>query len=1041
MPTASCRERRTTTLDGKGRLPATGQEASAPFRCGDLLAERFRVVHPLGAGGMGEVYEAYDLELKEHVAVKVVRPGVGGEAAALRTLRREAVLARRVTHPNVCRTFDVFRHAPGPADAHGGQRHVLVLSMELLPGETLAEHLHRCGPMTWSEALPVIRQMAAALDAAHAAGVVHQDLKCSNVLLVPGDGGTRAVVTDFGIAVLQEEGAQEGRGTPGYMAPEIVEGGSASAQSDLYSLAVVIHEMLTGRLPSAATGRPRGVLAALRNGFHADPAHRPQSAEAFVESLETAARRSEGGWRRWRRRGALMVLLLTLVLNGGSSSRPPQIAVLAVSDGGGPAPWYEPVLEELLAARIQVASQARVLPPERTRRVSRQFGFRGQLGRDGSLPSHLGAALEAQFVLVVRLSHRSPEAVVEADSRWIRLDTGDSLATYRTRFKPGEIRRVAGDVVQALGRALGWKVSGGLAGESLGLPQEPEALRLWGEAREELLGGRAASGVRLLRRAQKIDPHASRLHLSLVRALWDAGEQEAAVEAGESIAGSIADLPFEERLLARAALRRAAADPPDVVKVYDSLLEEFPGDLDYSLEKADALINAGEVDLALALLDRLATTDPWGRQDPRVDLAVAMAMDARGDTEASLQAARAAAVDARQLKAWWLLADAKFKEGYALRYLGRPREARSALTESRQRFEETGDWKSLAQVTRALGMCELDFGHFQDAEALFRQALALSSEIGDRGGRVWAMNNLAVLLGLLQRHREAAEQFREVIRELAEMAIQPGLLIAQSNRARSLIELGELDEAEQTGDEVLLAARLQKKPQIEAMALEVLGRVELARGELDGAERRFREALEIYRHSDPLGTASVILYLAEVRLERGDVDAARSWLAENEDQESSEWVNERVMRRLLHARIALAAGDVQGAEGYVSTARTLAEAQGIPRGALGMAEIEARIDLARGEPRRAIDLLEKTLATPWAEEELPATLRGQVVWAEALLAAGEPRRALELSEKTASAAERIGMRSTESAARSLQVAAREAVRRDDPSAEPRRTRG
>src|SRR5688500_2443950 len=154
-----------------------GEPAFSP---GDRIAKRYRVVRFLARGGMGEVYEVEDRELRERVALKTVRGDVSRDHLAIERFRREIQLARKVTHPNVCRIFDVA--------FHGG---VIFLTMELLEGETLAQRLRRAGPMSTEEALPVARQIAEALHAAHQAGIVHRDLKPGNVVLSEARGAPR----------------------------------------------------------------------------------------------------------------------------------------------------------------------------------------------------------------------------------------------------------------------------------------------------------------------------------------------------------------------------------------------------------------------------------------------------------------------------------------------------------------------------------------------------------------------------------------------------------------------------------------------------------------------------------------------------------------------------------------------------------------------------------------------------------------------------------------------------------------------------------
>jgi eukaryotic-like serine/threonine-protein kinase len=231
------------------------------FRTGDIVAFRFRIVRYLAKGGMGELYEAEDLELRERVALKTILSHIAEDERSIVLFKREVHLARQVTHPNVCRIYDVFRHryAAGP-DRRSGD--VLLLAMELLHGETLADKLRRDGRLSTVEILPLVRQMADGLAAAHRVGVVHRDFKSHNVMLVTrgADDQVRAVVTDFGLAWRSEQGestslsmssSEEGEvsGTPAYMAPEQVEGGPITAATDVYALGVVIYEMVTGALP------------------------------------------------------------------------------------------------------------------------------------------------------------------------------------------------------------------------------------------------------------------------------------------------------------------------------------------------------------------------------------------------------------------------------------------------------------------------------------------------------------------------------------------------------------------------------------------------------------------------------------------------------------------------------------------------------------------------------------------------------------------------------------------------------------------------
>ena len=243
------------------RMVAAPAPGVPVFRTGDIVAFRFRIVRYLAKGGMGELYEAEDLELRERIALKTILSHIAADERSILLFKREVHLARQVTHANVCRIYDVFRHRYTAADQSAGE--VVVLAMELLHGETLADRLRRDGRLSTSEILPVVRQMAAGLTAAHRVGVVHRDFKSHNVMLVKPareDEEIRAVVTDFGLAwrSTQDESTNlsmslsaenEISGTPAYMAPEQVEGGPVTPATDVYALGVVLFEMVTGALP------------------------------------------------------------------------------------------------------------------------------------------------------------------------------------------------------------------------------------------------------------------------------------------------------------------------------------------------------------------------------------------------------------------------------------------------------------------------------------------------------------------------------------------------------------------------------------------------------------------------------------------------------------------------------------------------------------------------------------------------------------------------------------------------------------------------
>jgi Tol biopolymer transport system component len=244
-----------------------------------VLARRFRIVRFIARGGMGEVYEAEDLELGERVALKAIRRHFDPDSEVLALFKKEVQLARRVTHPNVCRVFNLERH-----EDEQSRTSIMLLSMELLEGRTLAEELNDTGPFSFEQALPLIEDIAAGLQSIHDAEIIHGDLKPGNVMLArrAGEARPRAVVMDFGMA-LPAAPDSSGRGftrggTPEYFTPEQLQGAPLTTASDVYTLALLISDMLgvprLARQKPDAERMPPSSARALRRCLEREPSRR-----------------------------------------------------------------------------------------------------------------------------------------------------------------------------------------------------------------------------------------------------------------------------------------------------------------------------------------------------------------------------------------------------------------------------------------------------------------------------------------------------------------------------------------------------------------------------------------------------------------------------------------------------------------------------------------------------------------------------------------------------------------------------------------------
>ena len=213
--------------------------APKPLGVGTVLGERYEIVKLLGQGGMGAVYHARDRELEREVALKVIRSDMAANPEILKRFKQELILARQITHKNVIRIFDL-----GQADG------IKFITMEYIEGEDLQSLLRRKKKLEPAEAATIMAQVCRALEAAHAEGVIHRDLKPQNIML---DKSGRVYVMDFGIArsLVTKGMTQTGAliGTPDYMSPEQAKGQTLDVRSDLFTVGIIFYELLSGQTP------------------------------------------------------------------------------------------------------------------------------------------------------------------------------------------------------------------------------------------------------------------------------------------------------------------------------------------------------------------------------------------------------------------------------------------------------------------------------------------------------------------------------------------------------------------------------------------------------------------------------------------------------------------------------------------------------------------------------------------------------------------------------------------------------------------------
>lgn len=1028
-----------------------GEPAFAP---GEKIAGRYRVIRFLARGGMGEVYEVEDQELRERVALKTVRGDVSRDHLAVERFRREIQLARKVTHPNVCRIFDV--------SFHGG---LIFLTMELLEGESLAQRLRRAGPMSGEEALPVARQIAWALHAAHQAGIVHRDLKPGNVVLTESKGTTRAVVTDFGLARLEsgEDAmtltAQAGVvGTPAYLAPEQVEGKEITGAVDIYALGIVLYEMLTGTVPfvgdtalSVAVRRlqerpasPRVHMPDLDARWEAtilrclerDPAARFRSAPEVVQSLTeplaplasippkveekpapaVAAPPPPPAKKSKVQLIALAALLLLAVGIGtfrylgwrAEQELTPEQRLARLTEGITPrrsvavlgfqnlsrtpgTEWLSTGIAEMLATELGAGEGLRIVPGENVARAKVELGLSDANSLAADTLSRVRTLLGSDAVVLGSF------AILESPSgRKIRLDVRlqDTLAgDTRTVAETGPEAELF-DLVARTGRRLREEMGAeGEAAVQVARASSTDAARLYSEGMNRLRLFEPATARDLLEQAVAADPRNALARSGLASALTTLGYDERARKEAKTAFELSAELPPEDRLLIEGQYRETTQDWPRAVQIYWDLWSMFPDDLDHGLRLAAAQTAAGQVEEALATTEALRSLPPPSGEDPRIDLAEALASGARADFQRQRSAAARAASKASGQRASLMVAQARLMECRALRNLGQAEPALAACAEGQRLYQAKGDQAGVADALTHAANVRFGRGELAEASRLYEEALATYRAIGNRGAEAGALNNIAVVLRSQGDLDRASQLYEEVLAVSREIGSRGGEAYALNNLASVLLRRGQLDETGKLFEQALAIHREQGDKSGEAYALDSLGVALRRKGDLAGARQRHDLALKLRKETGQrIGEVSTLNNLGTLFLDQGDLAAARKSF------ESSLAICRETGSQSSMAYALFGLGEVLAREGKLDEARRRHEEALALREKLGEkgTAAESRLALAilaleQGDRKKAVELAGQAAA----ELERQGTTDGQAL---ALAVAGQGRQALALLE-------------------------------------------
>ncbi len=958
------------------RTATAGERLLEP---GTLFAGRYRILELSGVGGMGVVYRARDEELGVEVALKLLRPEIAPHPELRERFRKELLLARQVSHRNVVRIHDL-----------GQEGELQFLTMDFVAGRSLRDILEQEGPLPEARAVAVLRQLAEGLAAAHDEGVVHRDLKPGNILI---DESGRAYISDFGVArsMAQAGMTQAGVvvGTPDYLSPEQARGEEVDARSDLYSLGIVLFEMLSGELPfrggsyaemlaQRISGAPRGLSevgveappylrAALARLLERSPQRRYASARQLVADLD--ARRAPVAPRRWLGAAAAAALVGLAVLGFYVASRrgaPPAgnavpapataatpvhaVAVVPLADQTSrpDLAWLSVGVADMLTTALAESPSLRVVDGLRLRRTLADLGWRAG-GLEPAEAQRLANLLDVDRLVsgVVRASGGTVRLELSLTSAGAPLAAGAPLRADTT--ESGLFAAVA-DLGGSLRRELEVEEPPAAAAPAT---RSPQAMAAYTEGLDKLLGGETMAAAPALERAVAADPEFAAAWLRLSGAYQALGYGDRARDAAaRAVAGAG---PAHSRLAheARAQEALARGEPERATAILSELVAAFPNDIEARLALGEAYGREGRLEEAIAALTEVVRRDP---NHPR---------------------------------GWFLLGKHTILAGDPKRALD------DQLVHALVVQNRLGNVQGKADVWNAMGVAQQRLGDLEKAAASYREAAELRQSIGDRRGYATSLKNLATL-ALVRGEFDAAERdFGLALGELEAIGDRAG--IAELYNAFGALEegRGRYDRALEAYRRALAIRRELGERLALAQSLSNVGYAYHLLGEYDNAAVYWQQALDLYQAAgDRPGMVAVRQSLAQLALVRGKWDeAARTFLdtlqvSRELGAKEFEAVALGYLGRCAHYQGRYAAAFENWREA-LARVRELGDARGEVEFALFEAEALGELGMV-AEAEQALAAVEEKLAEAGNDEQrsMLASLRGD--WA---LRRGERSRA------------------------------------------------
>ena len=894
---------------------AAGYTDDVSLEPGAILATRYEILEVLGRGGMGSVYKARDRELDRLVALKVIRPELARNAAIVERFKQELRLSHQVTHRNVIRMYDLGEDA--------GLRFI---TMELVAGRDLRSIIEEKGKLPPDETVAILQQICYALEAAHAVGVLHRDLKPQNIMV---DDAGRVVVMDFGLArTIEGDGmTQSGAivGTMEYMSPEQALGKNLDQRSDIFALGLICYEMLTGNMPYRAESALASLIKRTRERAEPVTTHDPAIPQALsgivAKCLETdveqrykntgeilqdleawrgqvagaslrfnASVASSGPSGRWMIFVGAAVLAIVLAAAGvlvfrkfagphaaQQAAKGPSISLAIMPFYNASADpslnWLGSSLADNLGSDIGQSANVRMVSPDRLHQVLQDLHISGSSQVDVATLRRLAEFTNAGTVIFGQYVRIGSQIRIDTTI----LDLANDSRTVLTTQVPDDkallnsVDTLAGQIREKLA------ANSDVLKELKAHAQRPstnsvEALRAYDDGLQLSRKGNNIDALKQFQAATEADPSFALAFSRLGEIHSNLGHDELAETASRRAVELSDNLPAGEKYLIEADNARITRNTPKAITAYEKLAADNPGDTDVQFALAGLYEQASDFAAAKKRLAAVLANDP---RNVAALLASGRVEIKSGNPQGGLDFLSRALTLAIQFDNLEQKAAVLQATGVAYRLLNNPQEALRNYEESLAIKTQIGDKRGAAASLEEMASIQDSTGFPDAALASYKASLAARREIGDQAG----IGNTLIDTGTFYHDHgkpdQALQYYTEALQIERELGDESKQALCLNNIGTIKLDKGAYQDALTYLDQAYQLRQKLNVPEDLADSQHNLAEVNTKLGQYDAALALYLKAIETRRTiNDQRGVAIESDSMARIFADQGRYGAA-----------------------------------------------------------------------------------------------------------------------------------------------------------------------